>query len=251
MERRRKLVLDQIAKDPCALDVIVWAPTPLIPAIVDKLFEVGSSSEKLLRWALVGESEADLRRTLSRCHASVPDRYEQSSDVVEQAMLRHVGMPDFPFGLLPNAPEGLNPYLVPVVDSAAFTTADICTRLVSRTTVVLNASYRPMPSALRDACSTYFVDLVEPAVVSNSMNGQEQAEALVAEILEGAPRCRGGTVVLNTGSEATDMERASQAVAVIQALVKDTMHVDGGGFEVSSEVTAAALELTGLLRARL
>mmetsp|Transcript_18115 Transcript_18115/g.33709 ORF Transcript_18115/g.33709 Transcript_18115/m.33709 type:complete len:231 (-) Transcript_18115:84-776(-) len=230
MERRRKVVLDQIAKDPCALDVIVWAPTPLIPAIVDKLFEVGSSSEKLLRWALVGESEADLRRTLSRCHASVPD---------------------FPFGLLPNAPEGLNPYLVPVVDSAAFTTADICTRLVSRTTVVLNASYRPMPSALRDACSTYFVDLVEPAVVSNNMNGQEQAEALVAEILEGAPRCRGGTVVLNTGSEATDMERASQAVAVIQALVKDTMHVDGGGFEVSSEVTAAALELTGLLRARL
>jgi hypothetical protein len=202
--KRRQAILDIVAKDPCALDVVVWAEAPMVPRMVDCLFEASISCDPPLRWAMCGPEEPELRRTLSRLHASVPDIF-----------------------IIPQCPVGFNPYLIPIEREEK----DVFATLVGRTPVVFDASMNGLPEALREACSASFVDLVDVSAVD--MSGPVSQE-VVADILNGTPRQRGDIVRLSKGTDATtDFACASDAVAVIKALISTTWHVDEAGIEAA------------------
>lgn len=205
--RRKRAVLEAVARDPCALDVVVWAQSPLVPCVLDRLFEAAaagifegpegksgrsacaSEEEPPLRWVLLAPSEADLRRELTRCQAS----------------LRWGG----PASMLPAPPMGPNPYLLAVLPSEDA----VLEQLVNRATVVLHASEAEVPAPLRAACAEHFVDLIDTSTAADGPRGP------VAEILEDGPRRRGSTLHLSGGGTTPPEERATEAVALIQALV--------------------------------
>jgi len=207
--RRRRAVLAAVGQDPCALDIIVWAAVPLVPTVLDRLFEVAachifegpegksgrsacvSPEEPPLRWALMGPSEADLRRALSGCQAS----------------LRWGG----PASMLPDHPMGPNPYLVAVMPGES----SVLNMLTSRAAVLLNASEEPVPAVLRTICVEHFIDLID---ASGATGPQEPME----EILAGGPRRRGAVIHLGGPDDDAIVPpetRATRMVALVDALV--------------------------------
>lgn len=187
-ERRRSSVLSAIAQNPCALDVIVWVSSPLVPAVLDRLFEACASEDPPLRWALLGPREDQLRRKLMQLHAT---------------------MPDMPLSFMPDHPVGCNPYIIPVGDDEV----DIFQRIVSRAILVLNLSQEGMPAALRDACAQNFVDVIDTAEVPAE---SDDWQSVVDEILEGGARVRGSVVRLG-GESSSPLERAGKTLALIRA----------------------------------
>jgi len=225
-KRRRQLVLDEVAKDPCALDVIVWAATPLVPAVLDRLFEACASDDPPMRWALLGPREDQLSMLLRKLHAS---------------------MPDVPLSLMPDAPVGANPHIVPVEKDEH----DIFSQLVSRAVLVLQVSQAGMPHAFREVCSKHFVDIIDATdePIANPLSSEELA--LNSQIQEGAARVRGSVVRLTAGKDgpATPMDRAREAVALIRAAVEVrglAPHVCDGGQLCTSGQCSAGLRAAKL-----
>mmetsp|Transcript_33935 Transcript_33935/g.54006 ORF Transcript_33935/g.54006 Transcript_33935/m.54006 type:complete len:236 (-) Transcript_33935:53-760(-) len=223
-DKRRQVVLADIAKDPCALDVVVWADTPLVPLMVDCLFEASISCDPPLRWAICGPEETVLRRTLSRLHASVLH-------------------PPWAW------PQGLNPYLIPVESHES----EVFYKLASRALVVFQASASPLPEALCSACTEHFIDIIDVSGLDRSE--QEDQSELIDNILSGTPRCRGEVVRLANSMDAskTDFSCASDAIAVIKALVSRTSQVDETGVfaEVEASEMFAATDFAKSVRSRL
>mmetsp|Transcript_26030 Transcript_26030/g.41874 ORF Transcript_26030/g.41874 Transcript_26030/m.41874 type:complete len:231 (+) Transcript_26030:45-737(+) len=199
--RRRSLVLNEIAQDPCALDVIVWCASPVVPAVVDRLFEACASEDPPIRWALLGPREDQLRSLLMKLHAS---------------------MPDVPLSLMHDAPIGCNPYIIPVQDGET----DVFQKIVSRAILVLQASKHGMPSSLIKCCITNYIDVVD---VVQPPTKHDDTESLTRSILEGDARIRGGVMRLGSSDP---LESAAKALALIRAAAQlrgYAPHVCDGG----------------------
>mmetsp|Transcript_144125 Transcript_144125/g.254247 ORF Transcript_144125/g.254247 Transcript_144125/m.254247 type:complete len:238 (-) Transcript_144125:86-799(-) len=204
-ERQKRGVLKAIARDPCPLDLVVWAASPLVPEVLDRVFEMASRSifegpegksgratcdspeEPPLRWALVGPKEPELRRALARCEAS----------------LRWGG----PSCMLPGVPMGPNPYIV-AVDVMETSVLGL---LASRAAVVLNASESEVPAALPAACSEQFADIIDASSAAGPRGPVE-------EIMNGTPRRRGALLRLAGDGMVPPRARALLAACLVRAI---------------------------------
>lgn len=202
---RRSAVLEAAAKDPCALDLVVWAAPPLLPDLMERLFDFSWLVDPMVKWAILGPSEVELRRLLQRL----------------QALMMAGPVPN-----LPGAPAGPNPYLVPVQT----TETAIFAHLVGRAAVVLSASLDPPPQALSQACMWNFVDLVDASgpraagpMETSASEEELQSAALAGDILDGGLHRKGGIIHLSTpmapSDRASAWARAGEAVALVRALV--------------------------------
>mmetsp|Transcript_28153 Transcript_28153/g.51491 ORF Transcript_28153/g.51491 Transcript_28153/m.51491 type:complete len:234 (+) Transcript_28153:90-791(+) len=199
-DQRRQAVLDAVAKDPCALDVLVWAAPPLAPQVMDRIFDFSWLVDPMVKWAILAPCERHLRRVLQR---------------VQSLMMAG------PIPNLPPAPAGPNPYLVPVNPEEK----DVFSRLVSRAAVVVHAGLEPPPAALVEACRWNFVDLIDCS------EGGEGSGSSAADVLAGQPHRRGSVLRLQT--QASAWARAGEAVALVRELVhsretSETGACDGG-----------------------
>lgn len=242
-QRRRQVILEKIGKDPCALDVLVWVAPPLVPSVLDRLFEACASNDPPLRWALLGPREEPLASLHRKLQASVPD---------------------MPFSFMPKSPVGSKPYLIPVEEGEI----EVFKLLASRALVALQLSQAGMPAALHEACAQHFVDVLEaraPCVqhfidtlrapptagpVPRSPRVPEKGALAARGLAEGCARVRGGVVQLGgVAALASPEARGWEALALIRSAVEVRgfpPHVCNGGQLCTSGACSA-----GKLRARL